>query len=64
MKTRKPKVWRYWCGFVDGHPDAAGADGDQYGGALYKSKSKAERGYDAVRRVEVREIPAKKKGRR
>ena len=64
MKTRTPRVWRFWCGFVNGHPDAAALDRDRYGTGLYRFERKAGRGHMDVRRVEVREIPAKRKARR
>ena len=60
MKPRKPYVGRYWCGFVDGKLDCETPE--RPGTQLYFTRLSAQvDDYQDVRRVEVREIPARKK---
>ena len=59
-KRKLPTVM--WAGFVDGKMDVAAVVDAMYGyhGFLYETKKSAQRMYEDVRRVEIREVKRRK----
>lgn len=62
MTTKKLPA-KMWAGFLDGKMDVGAVVCAMYGyhGMLYETKKSAQRMYEDVRRVEVREVKPKRR---